>query len=382
MSIPRSTRIATWIATTALGAALASAPARGATAAQAEALARLLNDRAVTSSAAAVAFESSADRWKRSGVRVAEGESLTLFGFGDGVGARVWVRIGDADIVNLVESTWSFPAWAAGEVELAVRPQAPGLNWERCDGTLPAAATALPAESLDLAVVVAAWKSPATESLAALSGSPDHEAITRARSDLEATLPLPAGFRSLCYLRRTNVFEAWEGDGRHGLWGHAASFAGIIKKAIDLPLDLQSEITFEWRYDALHSLGPETEARHHDYSSIAIEFDNGQDITWMRSPHLEAGTSFACPLDWWNTRETHIVLQGGREGLGEWQRHTRNLLDDYEMAVGDRVATRPTRIVGVWFISVGAFGGTTPDTKWANVVVRSGGKSVEVFGTR
>ncbi|HUP23191.1 MAG TPA: DUF3047 domain-containing protein [Thermoanaerobaculia bacterium] len=381
MSIPRTTRVATWIATTAL-AVLASAPARGATAAQAEALARLLSDRPVTSGVAAVAFASSADRWKRSGVRVSEGESLTLFGFGEGVGARVWVRIGDADIVNLGESTWSFPAWASGEVELAVRPQGQGINWERCDGTLPAAAAAaaaLAAEPLDLAVVVAAWKSPVAEALAAF---PEHEAVARAKSDLEATLPLPAGFRSICYLRRTNVFQAWEGDGRRGLWGHAASSAGIIKKAVDLPLDPQSEITFEWRHDALHSLGPETEARHHDYSSIAVEFDNGQDITWLRSPHLEAGTSFACPLAWWNTRETHIVLQGGRDDLGVWQRHTRNLLDDYDMAVGDRVATRPTRIVGVWFISVGAFGGTTPDTKYANVVLRSGGRSVEVFETR
>jgi hypothetical protein len=101
----------------------------------------------------------------------------------------------------------------------------------------------------------------------------------------------------------------------------------------------------------------------------------------MRSPHLEAGTTFACPLEWWNGRETHIVLQGGRDDTGVWQSHTRNILADYDKAVGDRVATRPTRIVGVWFISVGAFGRTTPDTKYANVVLRSSGRNVEVFGS-
>jgi hypothetical protein len=36
--------------------------------------------------------------------------------------------------------------------------------------------------------------------------------------------------------------------------------------------------------------------------------------------------------------------------------------------------------VGVWFISVGIFGGTTPDTKYANVVLRSGGQTVDLFG--
>jgi hypothetical protein len=332
-----------------------------------------------------VRFESSADGWRSSGVPVTAGQPVTLFGFGEGIGARVWVRIGGADIENLGETTYSFAAWADGEVELAVRPQARGLNWERCDGTLPAAASALPAEPVDIAVVVAAWNTPATDALAALARSTEqeavHEAIARATAELAAALPQPAGFRSICYLRRSNVFEAWEGDGRRGVWGHAASSAGIIKHAVDLPLDASSEITFEWRYDALHSLGPETEARHHDYSSIAVEFDNGQDITWMRSPHLEAGTHFACPLDWWNTRETHIVLQGGRDDVGVWQSHTRKILADYDMAVGGRVATRPTRIVGVWFISVGAFGRTTPDTKYANVVVRSGGRSVEMFET-
>jgi hypothetical protein len=373
-----------WVATALAAVVIAPAPAGGgAASSDAESLTQLLRDRPQVAAVAAVRFESSTEGWKPSGVRVSEGQSLTLFGFGEEVGSRVWVRIGDADIVNLGESTWSFPAWASGELELAVRPQGRGINWERCDGTLPPAATSLPTEPtepLELAVVVTAWNAPASEALAALAALPENEAVARAQAELERTLPLPAGFRSLCYLRRTNVFEAWEGDGRRGVWAHAASSAGIIKKALDLPLDPSSEITFEWRYDALHSLGPETEARHHDYSSIAVEFDNGQDITWMRSPHLETGTSFACPLEWWNTRETHLVLQGGREGLGVWQSHTRNILTDYEMAVGERVATRPTRIVGVWFISVGAFGRTVPDTKYANVVVRTGGRSVEVLG--
>jgi hypothetical protein len=314
---------------------------------------------------------STADGWKGTGVAVEQGQSVTLFGFGEGVGGRVWVRIGDADIVNLGGRSYTFEAWGTGEIEIASPP--PSMNWQRCDGTLPEGAKSLPATAVDFQVVAAVWKGSAEAGLAAL----DEEAsVAAARAELEQSRPLPQGFRSVCYLRRTNVFEAFEESGRRGVWGNASSSAGIIKKAVDLPLDASSEISFEWRYDALHSLGPETKAAHHDYSSIAVEFDNGQDITWMRSPHLEAGTSFRCPLDWWDQRETHIVLQGGRDGVGEWQSHTRQILADYESAVGGEP---PRRIVGVWFISVGFFGGTTADTKYANVVLRSGRESLEIF---
>jgi hypothetical protein len=360
--------VATFMPMTARGAAAGAG-------ADADALTDFLHDRPAVAAAGAARFESTAERWKSTGVSVTEGQGVTLFGFGKDVGARVWVRIGSADIVNLGEETYSFRSWSSGEIEVAAPPA--GVNWERCDGKLPASAGSLPAEALDLAVVAVAWTSPPEEALAALSKQSEHEAVTRAKGDLERMRPLPAGFRSVCYLRRTNVFEAWEGDGRRGVWGNAASSAGIIKKAVDLPLDRSSEISFEWRYDALHALGPETDASHHDYSSIAVELDNGQDITWMRSPHLEAGTMFRCPLPWWDQRETHIVLSGGRDGLGEWQQHTRRILDDYEKAVG---GVPPTRIVGVWFISVGIFDGTTPDTKYANVVLRSGGQTVDIFG--
>ena len=81
-------------------------------------------------------------------------------------------------------------------------------------------------------------------------------------------------------------------------------------------------------------------------------------------------------MTWWDQRETHLVLQSGREGLGEWFTHTRRIADDYDRAVGGE---RPRRIVGLWFISVGAFGGELADATFANVTVRSGGRTVSVF---
>jgi hypothetical protein len=56
----------------------------------------------------------------------------------------------------------------------------------------------------------------------------------------------------------------------------------------------------------------------HDYLSIAVEFDNGQDITYYWSSELPVGTGFRCPITTWTARETHVVARSGLEGLGQW----------------------------------------------------------------
>ncbi len=165
-------------------------------------------------------------------------------------------------------------------------------------------------------------------------------------------------------------------DGRPGITAETNDDADIVKKVVDFPLTPNSEITFDWRYDAVPALGPETEQQFHDYVSIAVELDNGQDLTWLRSSHLDAGTHFHCPLAWWDTRETHYVLQGAEAPLGEWTTHTRNVLADYATAVG---GAPPTRIVGVWFIGNSLFGRQRAAASFADVVIVDGDQRVTVF---
>ncbi len=362
-----------------IGSALLLATLSVGCATEPQTLDEVLSTSPLVAAVATMELTSSREGWRSTGVEVAEGQAVTLLAEGDGVGARVWVRIGGADIENLGGPSYSFSAWASGEVEVISMP--PGVRWERCDGRLPPGFDAAEEASPAHRITAIAWTGEAATSLRDLAQQHPRELtaeLTSALTDLENTRPLPAGFRSICYLpRSTTVFEAWDEGDQKGIWGNASSNAGIVKKAVDLPLDEATEISFDWRYDALHSLGPETDAAHHDYSSIALEFENGQDITWMRSPHLEAVTAFGCPLEWWDGRETHIVLQGGRADVGVWQSHTRNVLADYEMAVGGEL---PQRIVGVWFISVGVFAQTTADTKYKAVVLRSGsGEELQVF---
>jgi hypothetical protein len=187
---------------------------------------------------------------------------------------------------------------------------------------------------------------------------------------------LPRGFAYLPDFREANVFEAFAEGGRRGVHSITSDDVGIIRKEVDLALTETTELQFDWRYVALPALGPETEARFHDYHSIAVEFDNGQDITWFWSRELAPGTEFRCPLRDWKERETHIVLQSGGAGLGDWTSHRRPVRADYLEAVG---GAAPARIVAVWFIANSVFGHRPGEAYFANVRLLDRGATVEVF---
>ncbi|HVS15689.1 MAG TPA: DUF3047 domain-containing protein [Thermoanaerobaculia bacterium] len=330
---------------------------------------------------ARLAFAGPGDGWRASSLAVERGQGLTVFGFGQlEAGGRtqtprdvLWLRIGDGEAFSVGSDADSHRAPRGGDLEVAVRP--PGVRWQDCRGTFPTELAGLAAAGTrpDLEVVIATWRAPLDDGLVALA---DREPVADALADWRGKPSLPSGFQSLCHLRDARVFHRFREAGRVGIRGLATGVAGIVKKPVDVPLGADTELSFEWRYDTLPALGPEDDARHHDYSSIALEFDNGQDLTWMGSGHLAAETAFRCPLRWWDQRETHLVIDSGSEGLGEWRRHRRNVTADYLHAVGGEL---PGRVVGVWFISVGAFGGGTADATWANVVIRSHGTVTEVF---
>jgi hypothetical protein len=187
---------------------------------------------------------------------------------------------------------------------------------------------------------------------------------------------LPAGFTYLPELGPANVFERWSEGARRGVRSITSGDVGIIRKPVDLALTATTELELEWRYVTLPALGPETDAATHDYHSIAIEFDNGQDLTWFWSRELPPGTKFRCPLPNWKQRETHMVLRSGQQGLGEWESHRRPIAADYTAAVGGE---KPARIVAVWFIANSFFGKKPGEAYFANVRLRDGERVVEVF---
>jgi len=73
----------------------------------------------------------------------------------------------------------------------------------------------------------------------------------------------------------------------------------------------------------------------HDYVSIAAEFDDGQDLTYYWSAALPEGHVLPMPDPHLASRETHVVVRSGRDGLA-LAREERDLHADYR-----RIHRRP-----------------------------------------
>jgi hypothetical protein len=148
---------------------------------------------------------------------------------------------------------------------------------------------------------------------------------------------------------------------------------GIVRHEVSLPLLEDTRLGWSWRVDELPSAVREDTLPSHDYMSIAVEFDNGQDLTYYWSAELPPGTVYTCPLPHWCERETHVVVRSGPDGLGEWQSEERDLRADYEAALG---APLPGRVVAVWLIAVGLFQHVKGSCVYGSIEVSGGGERV------
>ena len=113
----------------------------------------------------------------------------------------------------------------------------------------------------------------------------------------------------------------------------------------------------------------------HDYVSIAVEFDDGRDLTYYWSATLPPETHYRCPLPNWDQRETHLVVRSGSRGLGAWHREQRPLQADYARAVGDP----PGHIVAVWLIAVSLFQKRSGAADFAEIWLEGGGNRLQVL---
>lgn len=124
--------------------------------------------------------------------------------------------------------------------------------------------------------------------------------------------------------------------------------AAILTHNTDVPLSDATTLKWRWNFKKIPSALPETNAANHDYISIAVKFDNGQDLTYMWSAVLPAGTGFHCPLPGWEHRETHVVIRSGEKDIGTWLAEERHVLADYKK---NNDGPLPARITQVWLIA-------------------------------
>jgi hypothetical protein len=290
----------------------------------------------------------------------------------------LWGRVGaQGEIFQIASNHHSFQSESPGELFISFSPS--GLLFANKQGEWIDSASALPDAPIMISVTSILWPETASRGITSMLKSNDPTLVKLARAaeiELDAKKTLPDDFNYLWFLGSSNIFEKYSDGSRQGVHINTDNDGGIIKKPLDIPLSSNTKISFDWLYRTLPALASETSAASHDYMSIAIEFDNGHDITWMWSRDLPEESSFACPLPGWESRETHIVLQSGSEDLGKWYSHTRSIQDDYQSSVGGE---HPSKIVVVWIIGNAIFGRQLADAIFANVVIEGDGKQTVVF---
>lgn len=321
--------------------------------------------------------------WIDSGVELRGGESVSLLSAGsaglagnDAVSFEaqtlLWHRIRPGGtIAKFPAATTTFTAGAAGRLELVVN--FPGAWIDPAGGLAPdwprqAAAGAF-------TVVVLVWKGAAADGLGVLAAADRSGAAAAERARVLAPARLPRGWQPLWRVGETEVYTEIAAAGHQHIACRCCGDGGIIKYPVDLPLDDSTRLAWNWRMIALPSQLKEDVMTAHDYLSIAVEFDNGQDLSYIWSSGLPAGAHFRCPLPWWDKRETHQVVRSGEGELGRWLEQEQPVLADYRRAVGGAL---PRRIVGIWLIAVAILQRRRGECEYRNIELRSAGGTMAI----
>ncbi|KAA0569437.1 DUF3047 domain-containing protein [Azospirillum sp. Sh1] len=210
------------------------------------------------------------------------------------------------------------------------------------------------------------WQGDPLMGLQALAARGDVGGLVAAEiARLQFAPSVPAGWRYYHQFGDGGIFSA------HGdeICCHTHKNVGVLQRDVSLPLEAGATIDWRWIVEELPADVPEDQALTHDYLSIAVEFDDGRDITYMWSAGLPVGTVFPCPLPFWTAIETHMVARSGVAELGRWLPESRNLFEDYKAHIGGNA----TRITRVWMIANSVFLRGSGSCRYAGIRIRGNG---------
>jgi hypothetical protein len=253
-----------------------------------------------------------------------------------------------ADCDGLVQVAGRFPGWVQPDGSIAVDRVPYRLPYRALTGTLTA--------------IVVRWP-PGTDPRAALASvAPgDQSDLCAAEAARLANPPQPPpGWHPHPSAGQAEIWAPAD----DGVSLDCNDTAGIIRHAADVPLTPTLRLRWSWRVDELPSQLPEDTRITHDYLSIALEFDDGQDLSWYWSSGLPEGFAYRCPFDYWRKLETHIVVRTGYTNLGSWIDEERGVLTDHQAAIGGPV---PARVVNAWLIGVSFIQGGRARAEFRNI---------------
>ena len=316
--------------------------------------------------------------WKDTGVEVAEGQSVTFLLSGRWWIVKdldVWVepglaffaRVGDANpIYNPMSNSGTMIAPRSGRISVA---RSIG-DWvdEKAEAVFTPPEMYIQNDGSHIEVVALVWNGDPLEGLRALRYQGDvGGAINAEITRLETEPSVPAGWRPLYLTGNGGIFSSC-GPGE--ICCHVHKKACLMAHDVSLPLSSDAVLDWRWNVAELPSMISEDQLLGHDYISMAVEFDDGQDITYMWSKDLPVGHAFRCPFPRWNPVETHVVVRSGMGELGQWLTESRNIHDDYHQHIGGDAK----RIVAVWIIALSIFQRRTGLARISDIVVRGDGQ--------
>jgi hypothetical protein len=324
--------------------------------------------------------------WTDTGLRVAKGDEVTILAEGHvivsaemGLTGRpryaLWSRIGGrGPIWTGTRDTQSFRCDRDGNLELAIY----NGEWKTPDGVHATPVEAYAGLTGGIDVLILHWRCDAQVGLEAMQRAAPGEPLVEAELARAASPAVrPAGWSYLWFLGQSETFRALRPrDGRPCIACTTDDDVAILRRPVSLPLAADTEISWRWRVSALPSSRAEDSLLCHDYLSVAVEFDNGRDLSFYWSAGLPVEHYFDCPIPQWNPRETHLVVRSGQDGLGLWQNERRNVFRDCARAMGEP----PARIVAVWLIAVSLFQHGRGEAEFEDIVLTSAGERVELVG--
>jgi len=325
--------------------------------------------------------------WTDSGWDLRTGDAVTHFSCGRTWLSRaldvwvephfqLWCRLGDSEVFRGTRSSHSYTADRDGRLQLA--SYFPG-EWAKPDGSLGTPEADYRKIAGSIRVLLIRWCDgvSAEDGLAALVAAGDCDGCAAAElSRLRQPDPQPQGWSHLWFLGPSEIYRRCDDHGRDGaICCRTERDVAILQHEAPFALTPDTRLSWSWKVDALPSTLREDTIPTHDYLSIAVEFDNGQDLTYLWSAQLPVGHHFRCPLPTWKARETHWVVRSGESKLGQWLEESRNIFDDYRIAVGGPM---PTRVVGVWLISVSLFQRGVGRCAYAGIRLDSNGETLAI----
>ena len=323
--------------------------------------------------------------WQDSGIDLAANENITTFSIGQtrlcgtdlwfGADFQVWFRIGaDGEIFRGTRASNSFQVSQPGRLYLA--SNFPG-EWSTVNGQQNTPDEVYEQVSGLLSVLLIRWRVAPIDGLKKLAALGDVADLIAGEIErlINPVLP-PPGWHYLWFLGPAEIYRpASLAERKNAICCETHRDVGLLLKDMALPLKPDTCLHWDWRMEVLPSEHREDTLPTHDYLSIAVEFDNGQDITYYWSAELPAGTAYRCPIPSWHARETHVVIRSGSEGLGQWLNEKRDVYQDYQSYIGGEL---PARIIRVWLIAVSFFQGREGKCQYDNIYFTADGKSIPV----